>query len=277
MAVPRARTSLPGRSHLRRPSGGPLRLACGLGPAGSAGGRALARRGSHRGPDRRRLLGQPAARGGLRAGDLARLPAAGAGDPAADVRPAAAPRPAGARAARAGRRASRDPPRRLARAGRARGVGNHAGDPHVLLRARGRRPRPPGGQAPRPRGLAQVPQRGGVRGGAGQGPEPGGRRRGGLSRPAATAARARVGARDGRAPRRPAPARRLHARAQARGHPARGARGDGGVARVDRAADRLRRRAALHRAGRPRDRGGPARPGRRTTGPSAGSWTPWRA
>ena len=60
----------------------------------------------------------------------------------------------------------------------------------------------------------------------------------------------------GRAPRRPAAARRLDARAQARGDPARGARGHRSVARVDRAADRVRGRAALHRAVRPAGRGG---------------------
>ena len=70
-----------------------------------------------------------------------------------------------------------NPPRRVARARRARRVGHDARDSQLLLRGRGPGAGPARRQAPHPRGLGQVPQRGGVRGRAGQDPEPGGRGR----------------------------------------------------------------------------------------------------
>ena len=239
----------------------------------AARGRAAARRERHRGADRRRLLGQPAARGGLRAGDLARLPAPGASRAAAAAVAAAAARPAGARPARAGGRAPGHPPGRVSAGGRARGVGHHARGARELLRARGGGAGAAGGEAPPARRLGEVSQRGRVRGRARQGPEPRGEGRGRLSGAPRSAARPRVLRRHRRARRRAAAAGRLDARAQARGNAARGSRGDRGLARVDRAADRLLGRSALHGARRSHGRRGRAAAIRRTPSPSGGWWT----
>ncbi len=233
-------------------------------------------RGSHRGPDRRGLLGEPAARGGLRA------------------------RRSRSRSCRRSGRFGRCCSRRRCRSARARSpssrrpssgpgstsaCGAQAGELVVWGTTRAipafcfvLEVVAPGLLVVKHRireDSRQVPQRRRVRGRAGQDPEPAGR---GRARTIPSCSRSLLepesSAGHGRARRPAAAARGVDAGAQARRDAARGSRGERGVARVDRAADRLRGGAARSRSSAISWSSRRRTAMRRTTGRSAGSWTP---